>query len=156
MGTASLVATAIGILLLIVTAYVLAGGTLSVADAVATAEKDAAAQHEVRMRTSIEIVSVLLDTNTSTLSVELENTGSESIGDFVHTDVYLMQNGVPVQYAYGTGSGTWSVSSIQPDEIHPGYLDPGETMSAVISFIGASPTWIQITTPSGVSDSDYV
>ncbi|MDD1678659.1 MAG: hypothetical protein LUO93_05695 [Methanomicrobiales archaeon] len=156
MGVASLVATAIGILLLIVTAYVLAGGTLSVADAVATAEKDAAAQHELQMRTSIEIVSTTLTANTSTIRVNLENTGSILIGDFAHTDVYLMQDGIPVHYAYGSGAGSWAVSSIQPDEIHPGYLDPGEIMIADITYTGSSPTWIQMTTPSGVSDSDYL
>lgn len=156
MGTASLVATAIGILLLIVTAYVLAGGTLSVADAVASAERDAAAQHELRMRTSFQILSAHLSTNVSTLEIDLENTGSEPIGDFEHTDVYLLQDGTPVHYAYGSGTGSWSVVSIQPDEIHPGYLDPGETMTAVISYGGSPPTWFQVTTSSGVSDSDYV
>jgi flagellar protein FlaF len=156
MGSASLVATAIGVLLLIVTAYVLAGGTLSVADVVATAERDAAAQHEVRMRTAIEIRSTILDANTSSIDLELENTGSEPIGDFEHTDVYLQQDGEPQLYRYGTGAGTWSIASIDPDEIHPGYLDAGETMTITVSYSGTSPTWIQITTPSGVSDSDYL
>jgi flagellar protein FlaF len=156
MGTASLVATAIGILLLIVTAYVLAGGTLSVADAVATAERDAAARHEIRMRTSIQIVSATLDTNSSTIMLDLENTGSEPIGDYEHTDVYLMQEGIPLHCPYGSGTGTWSVSAIQPDEIHPGYLDPGETLTATVSYSGSSPSWIQVTTPLGVSDSDYL
>jgi hypothetical protein len=156
MGTASLVATAIGILLLIVTAYVLAGGTLSVADAVASAERDAAAQHELRMRTAVEIVDITIDTNRSAIQVDLENTGSEPIGDFEHTDMYLLQDGIPRHYPYGGDTGSWSISGIHPDEVHPGFLDPGETMTATVSYEGTPPTWVQVTTPSGVSDSDYL
>jgi flagellar protein FlaF len=156
MGTASLVATAVGVLLLIITAYVMAGGTLSVAEVVATAEKEAISQHEVRIRTSIHIVSTSVETNMSRVIAEIENTGSEPIGDFLHTDVYLQQDGVPAHYPYGTGSNAWSVISIAPDEIHPGYLDSAETMTIAVLYTGSPPTWLQITTPTGVSDSIYL
>lgn len=156
MGFSSLVASAIGILLLIITAYVLAGGTLSVANVVASAERDAVAQQEIRMRTSIEILSASRNTTTSSIEAEIENTGSETVGDFEHTDIYLLTDGVPVHNSFGTGSGTWSIVSIQPDGIHPGYLDPGETMTIVVFYSGSSPDWMQITTSTGVSDSVYL
>ncbi|HZD42978.1 MAG TPA: flagellar protein FlaF, partial [Methanomicrobiales archaeon] len=80
MATATLIATAIGLIILVVTAYVLIGGTLSAAEIVASAQKDTAGLQEARMRTSIAITGTALDTNSTTLYMEVENTGSEIIG----------------------------------------------------------------------------
>lgn len=156
MGTASLVATAIGVLLLVITAYVLAGGTITVAEVVATAQRDSVSQHEVRMRTAIEIQSVNLDTNSSTLVVSVKNTGNERLDDFNHTDIFLLINGVPEHCTYHSGAYPWTILSITPDAIHPGQLDPGEVMNISVSYGVSPPTWVQVTTSSGVSDSQYV
>ena len=156
MGTASLVATAIGVLLLIITAYVLAGGTITVAEVVATAQRDSVNLHEVRMRTAIEIRSAILETNSSTLFVSVENTGNELLDDYDHTDVFLLMDGIPEHCAYHSGIYPWTILSIQPDAIHPGQLDPGEVMNISIPYGESPPTWIQVTTSSGVSDSQYV
>jgi flagellar protein FlaF len=156
MGTASLIATAIGVLLLIVTAYVLAGGTITVAETVATAQRDSVNLHEIRMRTAIEIRSAILDTNSSTLVISVENTGNERLDDFDHTDVFLLIDGIPKHGSYHSGDCPWTILSIQPDVIHPGQLDPGEVMTISVLYNGSSPTWVQVTTSSGVSASHYV
>jgi archaeal flagellar protein FlaF len=156
MATASLIATAISILLLVVTAYVLIGGTITTAEIVTTAQSDSAKHHEIRLRTSITVTDTSIETNTSTLSVDVKNTGSETIGDFEHMDVYLMTDGVPAYYPYGTGDGKWSIQSIIPDEIHPGQLDPEETVRISIRYTDPAPTWVKIATNDGVYDSAYV
>jgi len=156
MGSASLVATAIGTLLLIIIAYVLVGGTLSTAEVVATAQRDTISLQETRMRSSIEIVYTNLKKAQQALDVTIDNTGSEIMGDFAHTDVYLLIDGIPQVYIYGMGNSTWRVTSITPDNIHPGQLDPGEQMIISLSYSGSAPTWIQVTTGSGVSDSAYL
>ena len=156
MGIASLVATAIGVLLLIITAYVLAGGTITVAEVVATAQRDAVSQHEVRMRTAIDIQSAILDKKISTLVVSVENTGNERLDDYDHTDVFLLIDGIPEHSAYHSGTYPWTILSIQPDAIHPGQLDPGEVMTISVPYNVSTPTWVQVTTSSGVSDSQYV
>lgn len=156
MSAGPLVASATGIALLIVTAYVLIGGTLSTTEVMAEAQSNLVAYQEARMRTAIEIQETVIDNQT--LYVKVKNTGSESIVDFPSIDVYLQVDGEPVYVPYGTDLNHWSKVSIEPDGVHPGQIDPGETLTISITYaVGVTPpTWVQVVTPNGVTGSAYI
>ena len=157
MSAGPLVASATGIALLIVTAYVLIGGTLSTTEVMAEAQSNLVAYQEARMRTAIEIQETVIDNQT--LYVKVKNTGSESIVDFPSIDVYLQVDGEPVYVPYGKDTETyhWNKEYIDPDGVHPGQLDPGETLNLSVTCpTDATPTWIQVVTPNGVSSSAYI
>ncbi len=156
MSVGSLVASGIGILLLVITAYVLVGGTLGTAELVVMAQSDLAIQQETRMRTNIDIAATSLDAAEQVLYVEVENSGNEPIVNFAHMDVYLVTSGSPVYYPYGTGEDTWQYVAINPDQIHPRQLDPGEVLNLSVLYTGDDPTWVQVTTGNGVYDSAYI
>jgi flagellar protein FlaF len=156
MSAGPLVASGVGILLLVVTAYVLIGGTLSTTEVMAEAQSNLVAYQEARMRTAIEIQETVIDNQT--LYVKVKNTGSESIVDFPSIDVYLQVEGEPVYVPYGTDLNHWSKVSIEPDGVHPGQIDPGETLTISITYaVGVTPpTWVQVVTPNGVTGSAYI
>ncbi|MDN7023382.1 flagellar protein FlaF [Methanoculleus sp. FWC-SCC1] len=153
MSVGSLVASGIGILMLIITAYILVGGTLGTAELVVMAQGDLAVQQEIRMRTNIDISATSLDEVGKALYVEVANSGNEPIVNFEHMDVYLVTTGSPVYCSYGTD---WSVVGISPDSIHPGQLDPGEVLNLSVTYAADAPTWVQVTTGNGVYDSAYI
>lgn len=156
MSAGPLVASGVGILLLVVTAYVLIGGTLSTTEVMAEAQSNLVAYQEARMRTAIEIQETVIDNQT--LYVKVKNTGSESIVDFPSIDVYLQVDGELVYVPYGTDLNHWSKVSIEPDGVHPGQIDPGETLTISITYaVGVTPpTWVQVVTPNGVTGSAYI
>lgn len=152
MSAGPLVASGIGILLLVVTAYVLVGGTLATTEVVVEAQSNLAMHQEARMRTAVEIQNTTIVDN-RTLYVEVKNTGSEPIVDIPLIDVYLHIGGAPAYVPYGTG---WSKENITPDDIHPGEFDPGETLNLSVPYeMDADLTWVQVVTPNGVSCSAY-
>ncbi|WP_292520693.1 flagellar protein FlaF [Methanoculleus sp.] len=152
MGAGSLVASAIGILLLVFTAYVLIGGTLATTEVMVEAQGNLIVHQEARMRTAIEIQNMTIDDRT--LYVEVKNTGSEPIVDIPATDVFLLNEGVPAHIPYGIAGWDWE--NIDPDDIHPGELDPGETLNISVEFGETRPGWVQIVTPNGVTSSAYI
>ncbi|WP_286681256.1 flagellar protein FlaF [Methanoculleus sp. DTU007] len=156
MSAGPLVASATGIALLVVTAYVLIGGTLTTTEVMVEAQSNLVAYQEARMRTAIEIQETVIDNQT--LYVKVKNTGSESIVDFPSIDVYLQVEGEPVYVPYGTDLNHWSKVSIEPDGVHPGQIDPGETLTISITYaVGVTPpTWVQVVTPNGVTGSAYI
>jgi len=156
MSAGPLVASGVGILLLVVTAYVLIGGTLTTTEVMVEAQSNLVAYQEARMRTSIAIQETVIDNQT--LYVKVKNTGSESIVDFPSIDVYLQVEGEPVYVPYGTDLNHWSKVSIEPDGVHPGQIDPGETLTISITYaVGVTPpTWVQVVTPNGVTGSAYI
>lgn len=156
MSAGPLVASGIGILLLIVTAYVLIGGTLSTTEVMVEAQTNLARYQETRMRTAIEIQSAEITKNT--LHIQVKNTGSEPVVDIQLIDVYLHIGNAPVYVPYNVGDvNYWSNMGIDPDHIHPRELDPGETLTLRITHEkDAQPTWVQVVTPNGVSSSAYI
>ena len=64
MSAGPLVASGIGILLLVVTAYVLVGGTLATTEVMVEAQSNLAMYQEARMRTAIEIQNTTLSDQT--------------------------------------------------------------------------------------------
>jgi flagellar protein FlaF len=160
MAGAIIIASAIGILLLVLVGYVLVGSTLSSADSIASAQKDMAIQREKQGGTAIQITNALF-IGTS-FRFNLSNIGSVPISDFNRTDVFISYSqGTPVRYSFngivsgntpGDGtSKTWGYMTINPDTIHPYMLDPGETMIIRIDNSGTSPAVVNLTTPNGIT-----
>ncbi|BBL67899.1 flagellar protein FlaF [Methanoculleus chikugoensis] len=155
MSAGPLVASGVGILLLVVTAYVLIGGTLTTTEVMVEAQSNLAAHQEVRMRTAIAIQNTTLDG--TTLDVEVKNTGSEPVIEIASIDVYLQIEGEPIYIPHGTDTYHWNKVNITPDGIHPEELDPGETLILSVTCTeNATPTWVQVVTPNGVSSSAYI
>ena len=150
MSAGPLVASGIGIFLLVVTAYILIGGTLATTEVMVEAQSNLATYQETRMRTAIAVQNTTIDGRT--LYVEVKNTGSEPVVDIQSIDIYLCIENIPAYIPYGD----WTPVNIAPDGIHPGELDPGETLNLSIRFEGPDPTWVQIVTPNGVSSSAYL
>jgi flagellar protein FlaF len=153
MAFASVLASAVGILLLIITAYVLVGGTLTTTETVANAQADMTALHVKMLGTSIQIE----NTNISApgqLDVSILNTGSEPVADLAHLDVLLQSPGsAPVLKTQNSG---WNLVSIAPDTVHPNQWDPGETLNITVVFSDPSPNWVQVTTANGAIASAYI
>lgn len=152
MAAASLVATALGIILLLVTGYVLVGGALTSSQVVMEAQKDMTAAQVEMLGTGMEITAVSSSSNP--IYIQVTNTGNLPVVDFEHTDVFLFSSGdVPARIRYNPGGGenTWQKVLIHPDLIHPNQWDPGEELNISVSYSGSAPGAVQITTANGVS-----
>lgn len=158
MGAGTIIATAIAITLLIITGYVLIGGTLSTARIVAMAQQAAVEREGQRIHTQIKILNASTNTTTQQTFIDVKNTGSEVVGDFDHMEVYLLQGTQP--YAYTNLSVPWIWTfTINPDTIHPTLLDPDEVVNITVAYdpdpFKGVPTWVKVTTANGVYDSAY-
>jgi len=152
MAAASLVATALGIILLLVTGYVLVGGALTSSEVVMEAQKDMTAAQVEMLGTGMEIMGVSPSANP--LYIQVRNTGNVPIPDLEHMDVFLFQsNAVPARISYGTTGAvnTWQKLSINPDVIYKNQWDPGEVLNMSVSYSGSAPGAVKITTANGVS-----
>jgi len=163
MAVAEIIGAAVGVLLLVIVAYLLVGGTLSMAETVATAQKDLTTLQEARLRTSITIVDHTI--NGSQIDFHIINNGSEPITDLTHMDVYSYNKTDPYtgyyRYFYENENyeGTWYIpgNGFENDDIHPGQLDPGVTVWIVMipsptePWNYPKPDYIQVTTSNGIS-----
>ena len=158
MAVAELIGAAIGVLLLVIVAYVLVGSTLTTAEIVATAQKDVTLLQESRIHT---LFSLSNTANTSTtITTDITNSGTELIGDLTHTDVLVYDAGSGYQYyKYSQGSatpGTWTVTNTYSEFLHPYELDPGEKYQIQVNLVSSSPQWFQVTTANGVYASAFI
>jgi len=157
MGAGTIIASAIIIVLLIITGYVLIGGTLSTAQIVMAAQRAAADKESERIHTQIAIFKASTNTTSQQVFIEVNNTGSEVVRNFDHMEVYLLQGDVP--YTYTNRSGEWTYT-INPDMVHPTLLDPDEVANITVSYdpdpLKGTPTWVKVTTANGVYDSAYI
>jgi flagellar protein FlaF len=159
MAVAEIIGAAIGIVLLVIVAYVIVGGTLSAGETIANAQKDLSQLTEARMRTSISLNKSETRLAGQGLNFSVTNTGNEIIGDFAHMDVLIRTGTESGGYQYLTYNGntcgiekTWCIyGDIVPDTIHPRQLDPGEKMWIWATFTGGSPVWFQVTTGNGIN-----
>jgi flagellar protein FlaF len=165
MASAEIIGAAIGILLMMIVAYLLVGSTLTAAEIVTTAQKDVTLQNEARLRTDINISSIWVQPLSfpplSTFRFYLNNTGSEIIGDFSHMDIFSLDSTSQYKrYTYspsGSIDGKWTIEKIDPDVIHPKMLDPGEGVWICATYTaGPNPVWILVSTGNGVYKSRYI
>jgi flagellar protein FlaF len=161
MAAAGIIGTAVGVILLIVVAYVVVGATLTAAETVTNAQKDVTLQNQMRIGTAFTISDEIH--NSSVIYSNVTNTGTEIIRDFKHMDILVYDKTVSNDYQIcnynSTVSGTqctWEISEHYQDYIHPTELDPGEKYQFRIHTRGTSPEWFQITAGNGVYASAFV
>jgi len=159
MAAAEIVGAAIGVLLLVVVAYMLVAGTLTMAETVVTAQKDVTLMQEARLRTSITITDSKIDDTANTLKINITNNGNEMVSDLPHMDIFSFNTTNGQGYTHYTydrynlgNSGNWSIAGFTNDYIHAGQLDSGVNMTVVVTFYSDSrPDSIQVTTNNGIS-----
>ena len=160
MAVAGIIAAAVGVMLLIIVGYVVVSATITTAETVTNAQKDVTLQNEMRLGTAIAITDP--ENNSSVITSNVTNTGSEIISDFKHINVLVYDSGSNnyqiCNYNPGGGGtpGTWNITNRYQDFIHPSELDPGEKYQIRVATKGSSPYWFQITTSNGVYASAYV
>lgn len=161
MGSASLIATAVALVLLIITAYVVVGGILATSDIVTMSQAERFQLQEQRLHTSIDISEIIVTNETNSLNMTVNNDGNEKISHFKYMDIYMIYPGAePILVPYTETpwtENTWYATQIEPDTIHPNELDPGESVMITVTYTpGIIPSWIKIATPNGVYDSAYI
>jgi flagellar protein FlaF len=151
MAVASLIGSAIGILLLIITAYVLVGGSIGTTETMVRAQTDMTAIHQQQLATSISIDEA---SGGGAIWLVLTNRGGESIRDLNHLDVYVKgSSGETLLYTGPnvTGSdGQWSknfTSSI---------LNPGESVNLTVPYSGSGTITVRAITPNGAAAAAVV
>jgi len=177
MAGAIIIACAIGVLLLVLGGYVLVSGTLASADSIGSAQKDVVQEKDDQVHTAIQLLAISPNPwevvwvggsdNHHLIHFKLKNIGSEPIGDFNRTDMFIAldTNNVPVRYSFNgsrnlpgsNASKMWGYTTITPDTTHPSMLDPGETMTVEIDFLvfgnEQHPTYtVNVITPNGVTN----
>lgn len=157
MAAASLVGSAIGVILLIVTAYVLVSGAITVTQVVVNAQTDMTGVQERILGTSFSI-STITTGGDSSLILVLNNTGREVIGPYEKMDIFGYETGPGmVRYQYNTSglAGTWKNESITPNIIHTNLWDPYESLTVTIHPQSGTLQWVKVSTPNGISASRY-
>jgi len=156
MAVAEIIGSAVGVLLLVIVAYLLVGGTLSTAETVVAAQKDMTLLQEMRLRTHITIDSST--SNATAISFSVTNDGDEPIFDLSQIDIftYNSTNKNYIHYTYNDqktySEETWYDTSFENAVIHANQLDPGVTMHGVAVLYGGDiPHNIRIITPNGVA-----
>jgi archaeal flagellar protein FlaF len=160
MAVAEIIGAAIGTMILLFVAYLLVGNVLTTAEVVSNAQKDLTILSEMRLHTDLRIARAAIAGNAINLTVN--NTGNEIITDFPHTDAFVNKldgSGYSI-YHYSEADnveGTWHCS-IFNDYIHPGQLDPGESMFVNVFVPGSTPVGVDVKfcTNNGVYASTIV
>jgi flagellar protein FlaF len=157
MGSATVIATAFALILLIITSYFLVTAVLTTTEIVSYAQQESLNQQEQRVRTSISISNTSLDFSSSILYTEIINDGNVAISEFKYWDVYTgnITGDFPLHYQMGNITGKWNIVSIEPDIINPQLWDPQEVINISVKYPGFYPLWVKVTTANGVSASAY-
>ncbi|MDO9036064.1 MAG: hypothetical protein Q7U51_12780 [Methanoregula sp.] len=163
MAVAEIIGAAIGVVMLVIVAYILVGSVLTTTDVVLNAQKDSTLLQGARLGTRIEITSYGNSTIDPWLNFNVTNTGNEMITDFGHMDVFILTSS-PIQHniyetTYSGSTGKWTKIGIysgptlnDAEVIHPNQLDPGEKMWVCATYNNANLIkWFQITTGNGVN-----
>jgi flagellar protein FlaF len=159
MPAGEVIGAALGIVLLIIVAYVLIGSVMTTSEIVVAAQKDVSVAVEARGNTRMEVTSSLFQ-NEGAINITVENTGGETITDFNEMEIITTTNcdPVPLIHWFSTtgATGSWNVSKIEVGTVgetqHLGTLDPGETMTVGLSVTACTPTtaYITLITNNGV------
>lgn len=167
MAVAEIIGAAVGVLLLVVVAYLLVGGTLSTAETVITAQKDITLLQETRLGTKIEISGVVIPQG-NLMNFSISNNGTTSIKDLEHMDIMLYDSTIGyTTYKYvkniaippesldpnSLADYTWTDVIYSNDNIHSRQLDPGTTMIVEVKLPSSAerPTNLQVVTGNGIS-----
>lgn len=168
MAAATLVATAFGIIIIIVTAYVLAGGTLLTSEVAINAQKDMTDLQVKMLGTSMAVIPNTSDgsyytTDGSYLYFFIENDGREPIRDFKHIDVFLYDSATGFsRYSYEESStpssGNWSKHQIKriieesyfDENLFINRWDPGEILIIKVNS-PVDPNYLKIVSGNGVT-----
>ena len=164
MAVAEIIGAAVGVLLLIIVAYVVVGSTLTAAETVSFAQKDLTQLSETRLKTSIALNKSEANLAGQGLNFSVVNNGNEIIRDFSHMDILLSTGAESGGYQHMTYDsstcgkpGTWCIrGELEPDTIHPRELDPGEKMWIWATCNAGSPVWFQVSTGNGVYATTYI
>jgi len=152
MAVADLIGAAVGVILLVIVAYLLVGSTISTAEIVTNAQKTAVLQEETQLRTDFTISEINREDD-YTFNCTINNNGTEIISDFKHMDVIVYDGTNNYQlctYSTVASPGTWTIVDYGNEVIHSHELDPGESYIILVTTSGISPHWFQITTGNGV------
>jgi flagellar protein FlaF len=152
MAVGELIGAAVGLILLIVVAYMLVGSTINTAETVASAQRDMTLQQEVRLHTYIDVISATIEPESPhVINFVVANNGSVTINKFENMDVIIInQSGYypPYYYTNSSGSVTWNSP--------PNSFNPGNTLNGVVSLdpttnICSGLYWIEVVTVNGVT-----
>jgi len=159
MAVADLIGAIVGVLLLVIVAYLLVGSTLTTAEIVTSAQRAAALQEQTQLRTDFTITNVNR-VDDSVFNCTINNTGKEIISDFGHMDVIVYDRDSKDYQLYTYSNvvkpGTWMIVNKSDEVIHLSELDPGESYRIEVTTSGISPYWFQITTGNGVYASKFL
>jgi len=156
---------AVGILMLIIVAYLVVGSTLSTADIITSTQKDVTLQNEERMRTEISFftLNVTKTPLPSEITLCLNNTGSETIRGLTYMDIFTKNSTGILHYRYDPDYETtspvpvtWGIDHIDRDFINWGLVDPGEAVWINATYAGEKPTNILVATGNGVYTSTTI
>ena len=167
MSSASVIGTAISLVLLTVLAYLMIGLVFTTSETVSSVQTQQVNALEDRLMTSISIVNTSLPRyvgDYSEIYAEVENTGKTTLSNFKNWDVIVKVASASLQvepkvciYNNNSAVNRWNCV-IEPDLLSPGQLNPGEVMNMSIRIEdsdseSASTRMLHITTPNGVSAS---
>lgn len=149
MPIGELIGAAIGIILLIIVAYVVVGSILVTSEISISAQRDVSWQNEARLNTQMIISNK--NVVTGNVSLTISNTGNEIISDFSH--MYIVSstncNPKPIFYNFSTNGNqntwnSWNISRIYagalPESQHIGMLDPGKRWILCSRLLRAPPS----------------
>jgi len=161
MAVADLIGAAVGVILLVIVAYLLVGSVISTAQIVTAAQKSATLLEEQQLKTDFTITNTSMIDSTD-FSCTINNTGNMGISDFTHMDVivYDSNSNTYTLYPYSPSptpiTGTWGIVNTGSDVIHHLELYPGNSYIIEVMTTGSSPYWFQITTGNGVYASAFL
>ncbi|MBU4491244.1 MAG: hypothetical protein KKD69_02155 [Euryarchaeota archaeon] len=158
MGFGAIIATALGLVLIIMTAYIVLGGTYSLSISMAESIKKIHEKKNEQLRTSIRI-----DSGSKSgiyVYLNLMNTGSSKIREFQMMDVIVAntstKNSSYLKYKNGVLSQEeWNLTILYKDHINPGMADPGEGMNLTLRTT-SNPNIVWVATPNGIVASAHL
>jgi len=156
MAGGEIIGAAVGILMLIIVAYLVVGSTLSTAELVTNTQKEVTQQNEARLNTNIRILDS--DVVSGKLYLNVTNTGNEIIGNFKNMDFYVTNPGMaPSYYSFSNTTTAITLSDGSPESIHLNLLDPGEVLRVQIEGTSAvAGSEVMVVTSNGVAGSASV
>jgi len=161
MAVGEIIGAAIGILMLIIVAYLVVGSTLSTAELVTNSQKEITQQNEARLNTNIRISDAQFNTSVGNVYMNVTNTGNEIIGNFQDMDVYLINpEESPIYYSFNKTHSQITMPDGSAESIHVNQLDPGEMLWIEIDgpFTPTlkSGSEVVVVTPNGISGSAFI